>query len=161
VLTFLFFVGPELTEAAVRSSEYVELYHHMNVCGRLLNDLQSCERERAQGKINSVLLPAGRRHGGSVEAAKAELRSVIAASRRALLRMLVRDGGEVPWQCRREFWNISKVVHLIYMEVDGYASPKEMMRASNEVMIEPLRVVRKTKTHTPVESYKFGQACLS
>jgi len=160
VLTFLYFVGPELSEDVVRGSEYGELFRHINICGRLLNDLQSYEREKDQGKINSVLLLAGHL-GGSVEAAKAELRSVIAASRRALLRMLVRDGGEVPWQCRREFWNISKVVHLIYMEVDGYASPKEMMRASNEVMIEPLRVVRKTKTHTPVESYKFGQACLS
>ncbi|KAG2621139.1 hypothetical protein PVAP13_3NG220889 [Panicum virgatum] len=152
VLTFLYFVGPELSEDVVRGSEYGELFRHINICGRLLNDLQSYEREKDQGKINSVLLLAGRL-GGSVEAAKAELRSVIAASRRALLRMLVRDGGEVPWQCRREFWNISKVVHLIYMEVDGYASPKEMMRASNEVVVEPLRVGGKTKTHTSAESY--------
>ncbi|PAN21178.1 hypothetical protein PAHAL_3G447900 [Panicum hallii] len=142
VLTFLFFVGPELTEDVVRGAEYAELFRHMNICGRLLNDIQSCEREKRQGKINSVLLLA-RQHGGSVEAAKAEVRSVIAASRRELLRMLVREGGEVPWQCRREFWNISKVVHLFYMEVDGYASPKEMMRAANEVLFEPLRTAGK------------------
>jgi len=160
VLTFLFFVGAELSEDAVRSPEYSELFHHMNVCGRLLNDLQSCERERAQGKINSVLLLADR-HGGCVEAAKAEVRSIIAASRMELLRMLVQEGGEVPWQCRREFWNISRVVHMMYMEVDGYASPKEMMRAANEVVVEPLRVAGKMKTHTPVESDKFGQAYLS
>jgi len=160
VLTFLYFVGPELSEDVVRGSEYGELFRHINICGRLLNDLQSYEREKDQGKINSVLLLAGHL-GGSVEAAKAELRSVIAASRRALLRMLVRDGGEVPWQCRREFWNISKVVHLIYMEVDGYASPKEMMRASNEVVAEPLRIAGKTKTHTLAESDKLGHGFFS
>ena len=160
VLTFLYFVGPELSEDVVRGSEYGELFRHINICGRLLNDLQSCERERAQGKINSVLLLAGR-HGGCVEAAKAEVRSIIAASRMELLRMLVQEGGEVPWQCRREFWNISRVVHMMYMEVDGYASPKEMMRAANEVVVEPLRVAGKMKTHTPVESDKFGQAYLS
>ncbi|RLN30469.1 ent-kaur-16-ene synthase, chloroplastic-like [Panicum miliaceum] len=142
VLTFLFFVGPELREDVVRGAEYGELFRRMNICGRLLNDIQSCEREKRQGKINSVLLLA-RHHGGSVEAAKAEVRRVIAASRRELLRMLVREGGEVPWPCRREFWNISKVVHLFYMEVDGYASPKEMMRAANEVVFEPLRIARK------------------
>jgi len=162
VLTFLFFVGPELTEAAVRSSEYVELYHHMNVCGRLLNDLQSCERERAQGKTNSVLLLA-RRHGGSVEAAKEEARGIIAASRMKMLRMLVgRDAaGDVPWLVRREFWNICRVVHVVYMEVDGYASPKEMMRVANEVVSEPLRVPGTGKTtnstRAPAESDKFGQ----
>ena len=161
VLTFLFFVGPELSEDVVRGPEYGELFRHINICGRLLNDLQSYEREKAQGKINSVLLLAGRRHGGSVEAAKEEVRGIIAASRRALLRMLVRDGGEVPWQVRREFWNISKVVHLLYMEVDGYASPKEMMRASNEVVAKPLRIAGKTKTHTLAESDKLGHGFFS
>jgi len=82
-----------------------------------------------------------RRHDGCVEAAKTEVTSAIAASRMELLRMLVREGSEVPWQCRWEFWNISKVVHLFYMEVDGYASPKEMIRAANEMVFEPLRVV--------------------
>jgi len=153
ILTFLFFVGPELPEDLVRGPEYGELFRHMSICGGL-NDLRSCEREKGQGKINSVLLLA-RRHGGCIEAAKAEVASAIAASRMELLRMLVRNGGEVPCQCRREFWNISKVVHLFYMEVDGYASPKEMMQASNEVVVERLRVAGKTKTHTPAESDNF------
>ncbi|RLN29794.1 ent-kaur-16-ene synthase, chloroplastic-like [Panicum miliaceum] len=125
VLTFVFFVGPELPEDVVVGPE-----------------------EKGQGKINSVLLLA-RRHGGCVEAAKAEVRSAITTSRMELLRMLVRDGGEVPWRCRREFWNISKVVHLFYMEVDGYASPKEMMRAANEVVVEPLRIAGKDEDSHP------------
>ena len=159
VLTFLYFVGPELSEDVVRGPEYGELFRHMSICGGL-NDLRSCEREKGQGKINSVLLLA-RRHGGCIEAAKAEVASAIAASRMELLRMLVRNGGEVPCQCRREFWNISKVVHLFYMEVDGYASPKEMMKASNEVVAEPLRIAGKPKTHTLAESDKLGHAFFS
>jgi hypothetical protein len=34
-----------------------------------------------------------------------------------------------------------KVLHLFYMEEDGYASPKEMMRAANAVLLQPLQVL--------------------
>ncbi|TKW28451.2 hypothetical protein SEVIR_3G324300v4 [Setaria viridis] len=137
-----YLVGTELPEAAVRCPEYGELFRHMSVCGRLVNDLRSYEREAAQGKVNSVLLLAADppRSGGDLEASKREVRSAIEASRRELLRLVVgEDGGAVPRPCRRLFWNMSKVVHLFYMEGDGYASPKEMMRAANAVVLDPLR----------------------
>ena len=90
-LTTLYLAGPELTEEVVRSQEYEEMLWHVGASTRLLNDLQTYKREKEQGKTNSVLLLAPR-HGGSIEAAKREVRSVIAASRRELLRLVVRDG---------------------------------------------------------------------
>lgn len=140
VLMPLYLIGPELPEAVVRCPEYKQLFHHMNVCGRLLNDLQSYEREAKQGKINSVLLVAPR-HGGSVEAAKCEVRRAIEASRRELLRMLVAEAdATVPRPFRQEFWNMCKMVHLFYMEDDCYSSPKELVHAANMVVFDPLRV---------------------
>lgn len=75
VLASLYLVGPELPEDVVTSQEYNEMFRHMNVCGRLLNDLQSYEREKEQGKVNSVLLLlALEEEGGSIEAVKREVR---------------------------------------------------------------------------------------
>uniref|UniRef100_K3ZE87 Terpene synthase metal-binding domain-containing protein n=1 Tax=Setaria italica TaxID=4555 RepID=K3ZE87_SETIT len=77
--------------------------------------------------------------GGDIQAAKREVRSVMKASRMELLRLEVgEEGGSVPGPCRRLFWNMSKVVHLFYMDGDGYASPTEIVRAANAVVLDPL-----------------------
>ena len=101
-ITFTSFclLGPELSEEVVRSREYGEMIRCVATCSRFLNDLRTYEREEEQGKTNSVLLLAPR-YGGSIEAAKREARSALAASRRELLRMVVRDGGAVPGRCGR------------------------------------------------------------
>lgn len=41
VLPALYFVGPELSEEVVKSTEYHNLYKLMSTCGRLLYDAQS------------------------------------------------------------------------------------------------------------------------
>jgi len=122
----------------VRSREYGEMIRCVATCSRFLNDLRTYEREEEQGKTNSVLLLAPR-YGGSIEAAKREVRSALAASRRELLRMVVRDSGAVPRPMRQEFWNIYKVSHLMYSEEDGFTSTsRETLCAANAVVHEPL-----------------------
>ncbi|CAN6241693.1 unnamed protein product [Urochloa humidicola] len=139
----LYLVGPELPEGVVSAPAYGEMLRHVSVCGRLLNDLRTCAKESGEGGINSVQLLAGLRCcGGSstaagMEAAKRELSRAVEASRRELLRLVVRDGGAVPRPCRVLFWNMCKVLHLFYMEEDGYASPEEMMGAANAVLLQP------------------------
>jgi len=148
VLTPLYLVRPELTEEVVRSREYHEMFRRNATCTRLLNDLQTYKREEEQGKTNSVLLLA-RRHGGSVEAARAEVRSAVAASRKELLRLVVRDGGMVPRLVRQQFWNVCKVAHKTYREEDGFASTRETMHAANAVVHEPLFWRRGRKIDSP------------
>jgi len=144
----LYLIGPELTEEVVRSLEYHEMFRHVATCTRHLNDLQTYDREEEQWKTNSVLLLA-RCHGGTIEAAKAEVRSTIMASRRELLRMVVRDGGAVPRPVRQEFWNICKVAHLLYKDDDGFASTRETIHAANAVVHEPLSWRRGGKIDSP------------
>uniref|UniRef100_A0A0D9WQV2 Terpene synthase N-terminal domain-containing protein n=1 Tax=Leersia perrieri TaxID=77586 RepID=A0A0D9WQV2_9ORYZ len=111
VFTTMYLVGPELSEEAVRSKEYKDMFRHMSIASRLLNDMQSYEREMKQGKINSVMLKALSRDGGSpasIEEAKRELRSVIKACRLELQRLVFREGGIVPRPCRELFWLMSK-----------------------------------------------------
>uniref|UniRef100_A0A0D9WQV3 Terpene synthase N-terminal domain-containing protein n=1 Tax=Leersia perrieri TaxID=77586 RepID=A0A0D9WQV3_9ORYZ len=145
VLTAMYLVGPELSEEVVRSKEYKDMFMNMSVAGRLLNDVQTYEREIKQGKINSVMLQALSRDGSSpspssIEEAKRELRSVIEACRLELQRLVFREGGVVPRPCRELFWLMSKVVNIYYLEEDGYFTPDEMMSKANAVIIDPLQV---------------------
>lgn len=43
VLPTLYLVGPKLTEEMVQHSEYHNLFKLMSTCGRLLNDIWTCE----------------------------------------------------------------------------------------------------------------------
>ncbi|KAH9310980.1 hypothetical protein KI387_026015, partial [Taxus chinensis] len=50
VLIPLYFVGPKLSEQIIHHNEYSNLMQLVNVCGRLLNDIQSYKRERERVK---------------------------------------------------------------------------------------------------------------
>ncbi|KAL5207240.1 hypothetical protein ABZP36_031675 [Zizania latifolia] len=144
VLSAAYLVGPELSEEVTRSEEYSQLLKHMNIVGRLLNDVQTYEKEIKMGKVNSVMLQALPHGGGSptpasIEKATAEVRSIIQASRWELHRLVARDDGVVPRPCRELFWHMSKVVSFVYLEKDAYLTPKEMMSSANAVILDPLQ----------------------
>uniref|UniRef100_A0A0D9VHC7 Uncharacterized protein n=1 Tax=Leersia perrieri TaxID=77586 RepID=A0A0D9VHC7_9ORYZ len=138
-----YFIGPHLSKEVVRSEEYGQLFKHMNIVGRLLNDVMTYEREIKMGKANSVLIKAFSRDGGSpesIEAAKDEIRRTIDSSRCELQRMVFREGGIVPRPCREIFWHMTKVVSVFYLEEDAYYSPKEMLNRANAVVMDPLQI---------------------
>lgn len=142
ILPALYFVRPELSEEIIRDPEYHNLYKLVSTCGRLLNDIQGFKREGQEGKLNSVSLRILHSCGStSEEEAKKKIRSVIDSSRTELLRLvLLRDGSVVPRACKDLFWKMSRIVHLFYMQNDGFTSPSEMVSAVNAVIHEPLEV---------------------
>ncbi|XXG69080.1 hypothetical protein AAC387_Pa06g2033 [Persea americana] len=140
VLPALYFIGPKLPEEFVRCSEYHTLFKLMSTCGRLLNDMQTFQREGKDGKLNGVALRMFQGHGVSTEEeAMREMRGLIDSTRRELLGMVLETKGSlVPRECKDCFWRMSRVLHLFYMRNDGFTSPKEMVSAVNAVIHEPL-----------------------
>lgn len=121
VLPSLYFIGPKLSEEIIKSEDYHNLFKLMSICGRLLNDFQGFEREAEDGKLNSVSLCMLQGNGTiSKEDAIRETRQTINDTRRELLRMVLRGDGVVPKECRNVFWKMSKVLHLMYMNDDGF-----------------------------------------
>ncbi|KAI5011335.1 hypothetical protein ZWY2020_013472 [Hordeum vulgare] len=141
VLPALYFVGEKLLGFVVKDQEYSELFRLMSTCGRLLNDSQGFEREGSEGKLNSVSLLVLQSGGSlSIEAAKNAIQKSIVASRRDLLRLVLKEGTGVPGACKELFWKMCKILHLFYFRTDGFSSPKEMASAVNAVINEPLRL---------------------
>ncbi|KAK6930491.1 Terpene synthase, metal-binding domain [Dillenia turbinata] len=140
VLPTLYIVGPKLSEEIVASPEYHSLYKLMATCGRLLNDIQTYEREAKQGKLNAVPLHIIHR-GGIIteEDSVKEIREIIGENRKKLLRMILESKDSVvPRACKDLFWDMSQVLHLFYSEVDGFSSPTAMVTAINEVLYMPI-----------------------
>lgn len=142
ILPALYFVGPKLSEDIVRDPEYHNLYELVSTCGRLLNDTQSFERERKEGKLNSLSLQILHSRGSiSEDDAKRHTQSLISSKRRELLKLVLRrEGSIVPGACKELFWKMSKALHLFYLKTDGFTSPKAMLGAVNAVIHDPLDV---------------------
>ncbi|XP_017639059.1 ent-kaurene synthase, chloroplastic isoform X1 [Gossypium arboreum] len=141
ILPALYFVGPRLSEAVVKSGEYSLLFRHVSTCGRLLNDIHSFKRESMEGKLNAVSLHII--HGtNSVteDHVNQELKHLIEERRRELHRLVLQKNDSiVPRQCKELFWKMSKVLHLFYMKDDGFTS-HEMANAVKAVIHEPILV---------------------
>ncbi|WVZ87068.1 hypothetical protein U9M48_033763 [Paspalum notatum var. saurae] len=138
VLPALYFVGPKIPESVVKDPEYNELFRLMSTCGRLLNDVQTYEREYSEGKLNSVSLLV--LHGGSTSIAEArrELQKPIDICRRDLLRLVLRQEGAVPRPCKELFWKMCKVCYFFYSGTDGFSSTEARAREVDAVINEPL-----------------------
>ncbi|KAJ1279647.1 hypothetical protein BS78_04G170200, partial [Paspalum vaginatum] len=115
VMPSLYLVGPKLPVDMIRHLEYNSLLRHMLISHRLENDIGTYKKEMGDGYINSVLLRALRDDDAmspaSIEAAKTEIRGLIADSRRELLRLVVSEGGVIPRPCKDIFWNKYKIAH--------------------------------------------------
>ncbi|XP_020194759.1 acyclic sesquiterpene synthase isoform X3 [Aegilops tauschii subsp. strangulata] len=141
VLPALYFIGPKITEYTVRDTEYNELFRLMSTCGRLLNDVQTYEREYIDGKINSVSLLV-HHSGGSmtIPEARKELQEPIDTCRRDLLRLVLKEDSVMPRLCKELFWKMCKTCYFFYYQGDAFSSPEEKVGAVDAVIHEPLQL---------------------
>ena len=99
------------------------------------------QRESEQGKLNAVTLRVI--HSGGViteEEAIKELKSIIGSKRRELLKLVLQEKSSVvPRECKDLFWIMTKVLHLFYMNDDGFTL-HEMINAVKVVIEEPIVV---------------------
>jgi ent-kaurene synthase len=60
--------------------------------------------------------------------------------RTELLQLVLKEETAVPKPCKELFWKMCKILHLFYMNTDGFSSPGEMVGAVNAVIHDPLNV---------------------
>ncbi|KAH7861589.1 hypothetical protein Vadar_028063 [Vaccinium darrowii] len=139
VLPTLYLIGPIISDDAVSSSEYQNLFDIMSTSGRLLNDIQSFERESKQGKLNALSLHMIHSSGAvSAEEAIRDFNSSIVSQRRELLRLVLETKNSmVPRACKDLFWNTIRVLNLFYLTDDGFTS-HEMIHVAKAILYEPL-----------------------
>ncbi|XP_037486923.1 acyclic sesquiterpene synthase-like isoform X3 [Triticum dicoccoides] len=141
VLPALYFVGPKITESMVTDPEYSELFRLMSTCGRLLNDVQTYEREYKEGKLNSVSLLVLHSDGSvTIPEARRKLQKPIDTCRRDLLRLVLKEDDAVPRPCKELFWNICKTCYFFYYQGDAFSCQEEKAGAVDAVIHDPLQL---------------------
>ncbi|XP_038689056.1 ent-kaurene synthase, chloroplastic-like isoform X4 [Tripterygium wilfordii] len=140
VLPVVYLIGPKVSEEVVRSPEFHNLFKLMSTCGRLINDTRTFKREYEDGKLNFVLLHMIHSGSGTTEEEAVEkIRGLIADGRRELLRLVLQEKDSVvPRACKDLFWKMVQVLHLFYMDGDGFSSPNMMLNAVNDLIREPI-----------------------
>ena len=106
-----------------------------------LIDIFQIQREGKEGKLNSMslrILNSG--NSLSIEAAEKDVSKSIEDIRTELLQLVLKEGTAVPKPCKELFWKMCKILHLFYMNTDGFSSPKEMVSAVNAVIHDSLNV---------------------
>ncbi|WCJ20207.1 Ent-kaurene synthase chloroplastic [Euphorbia peplus] len=135
-----YFMGHQVSEKVIQSPEYNNLFMHMSMIGRLINDQVSVKREGTQGKLNSVSLQVAlSREAMTEEEAQEHVSRLIESHRRELLKMVVdKNASLIPRSCKDLFWTMSKVLHLFYMTDDAYSSPSKMVSAVDAIIDQPI-----------------------
>nr|A0A2K9RFZ9.1 RecName: Full=Class I diterpene synthase TPS6, chloroplastic; AltName: Full=Labd-13(16),14-diene-9-ol synthase; AltName: Full=Syn-isopimara-7,15-diene synthase; AltName: Full=Terpene synthase 6; Short=VacTPS6 [Vitex agnus-castus]AUT77125.1 class I diterpene synthase [Vitex agnus-castus] len=140
-LTALQFLGVKLSEEMLSSQECTDLCRHLSFVNRLLNDVQTFERERKENTINAVsVLLAAHRHERAIteEEAISKIQEIVEQNRRKLMRMVYQRESVFPRKCRNVFLEVSKMGHYLYASGDELTTPQQLMEDMKSLVFEPL-----------------------
>ncbi|XP_050232510.1 ent-kaur-16-ene synthase, chloroplastic-like [Mercurialis annua] len=132
-----YFLGITLPDEVMAGPQIYDLFKHVSLVGRLLNDLKSFKREREQGKYNSVSLRVLHSQGSMTEEEAIEAtKRDIERYRKKLLRLAVqKEENSLPKPFRDFFWKSGNVMHYFYMDNDGYSNPKNEMANDAKIVL--------------------------
>ncbi|KAK4435738.1 Cis-abienol synthase, chloroplastic [Sesamum alatum] len=140
ILTSIHFLGVKLPEDVVMSPESTSLCRHVSLVARLLNDIQTFEKEQKERKLNSVSLQLAAHKGAiSEEDAISEIEKLVEYNRRKLLQLILQtEGSRMPKECKHVFWQSGKIGYYLYSHGDEFTSPQQMMEDAKSLIFQPL-----------------------
>ncbi|KAL8521792.1 hypothetical protein ACS0TY_012086 [Phlomoides rotata] len=142
ILSSLQFIGIELSEEMLWSHECLDLCQHVSSVDRLLNDVQTFEKERLENTINSVdvLLAA---HKGeraiTEEEAIAKVKEMVEYHRRKLMQIVYKEGTVFPRECKDVFLRVCRIGYYLYSG-DQLISPQQTMEDMKSLVYEPVKL---------------------
>ncbi|XXG70517.1 hypothetical protein AAC387_Pa06g3264 [Persea americana] len=109
------------------------------VSARLLNDMQSYEKENEDGKLNLVLLYLKENPELDIEGSSEYIRDIVNKQKKDFLKMALEDGvAGVPKLRRLLYLGCLKAFQMFFNSTNGFDSPTEMVNSINRAIFEPL-----------------------
>ncbi|KAF2305135.1 hypothetical protein GH714_001983 [Hevea brasiliensis] len=109
---------------------------------RLLNDIQSYEKEEKEGKTNFVLLNLENNPGIELEDSIAITNKMLDEKKRELIQHALMDGfNDLPKQCRHLHLSCLKVFQMFFDSSNRYDSSTEMLQDIQKAIYLPLEVI--------------------
>ncbi|KAL1210782.1 (E,E)-geranyllinalool synthase [Cardamine amara subsp. amara] len=108
---------------------------------RLLNDLQSYQKEQEQGKINSVLLHMRNHCGFEIEDSIAHIEKIIDSKRKQFMEHVLMDEfNELPKPCKDIHMSLCKVFEMFFNKKNRYDSDMDMVQDIKKALYDPINI---------------------
>ncbi|KAF8391391.1 hypothetical protein HHK36_023695 [Tetracentron sinense] len=143
ILPALCLMNPSLPNHMMRPGQYETVTKLLMVSTRLLNDIQSYQKELEDGKINLVLIYLKENPEADIEESIAFIRKILDQKKSELLEhILMDDMGNMPKPCKQLHLCCLKVFQMFFNSTNGFDSETEMLHDINKAIYLPLEVQR-------------------
>ncbi|KAG8634467.1 hypothetical protein MANES_17G041800v8 [Manihot esculenta] len=150
VLSASYFLNTSLPTHKLKPPQYEAITKLLMIIPRLLNDLQSYEKEQKEGKINFVLLNLEKNPGLELEDSIAITKKMLEEKRREFIQEALMDGfNELPKQIRQLHLSCLKVFEMFFYSTNRYDSNTEMIQDIQKAIYLPLVVTEPKPLNLP------------
>ncbi|KAL3741887.1 hypothetical protein ACJRO7_017373 [Eucalyptus globulus] len=122
------------------SSPYQPITKLLMVITRLLNDIQSYQKEEKQGKLNFVLLYLKENPEASIEDSINFVQHLLDQLKKELLQHVLEEPCSLPKPSRRLHLGCLKVFHMFFNSSNRYDSDMDMFHDIQKALVVPPRV---------------------
>ncbi|KAJ0808596.1 putative alpha-farnesene synthase [Helianthus annuus] len=128
VLTSSCFLNPSLPENKVKPQVYENITQSLMATTRLLNDIQSYQKEKEEGTMNLVLLHFNQNPNASMDCSISEVKKLLEEKRNELLKHVFTDDddGDFPNQWRHLHLSCFKVFQMLFNSGNLYDTDFEL-----------------------------------
>nr|QMW48846.1 terpene synthase 5 [Cananga odorata] len=139
VLSSMYLVGPILNEELIQHADYNKLTDLLMLSCRLLNDVQTHEKEGKEGTPNLVLLLMEGNTKVSMEKASAYIKKILDKAKHELVELVLMDDKNcVPKPCRRLHLNVTTIFQMFYNSANVFDSPTALLQSINKAIYDQL-----------------------
>ncbi|GKV18640.1 hypothetical protein SLEP1_g28989 [Rubroshorea leprosula] len=157
VLPISCFLTPSIPDHTLQPNQYETLTKLLMLITRLLNDIQSYQKEEEQGKLNTVLLYLKENPEADIEDSIAYVKGMLETKKKELLQHTFIDGfSDLPKHCKQLHLSCLKVFAMFFHSSNRYdKEDTKMLKDIQQAIYSPLHVGRTSKvlTKKPVASY--------
>ncbi|EOA33506.1 hypothetical protein CARUB_v10019776mg [Capsella rubella] len=134
-------IEPCFPQDKLKPGNYDNMTTLLMIVPRLLNDLQSYEKEQGQRKINSVILHMKNHPDLEIEDSIAHIEKIIDFKRKELLEHVLVDGlSDLPKSCKQIHLSCCKVFGMFFNKKNRYDSDMEMLQDIKKALYDPVNV---------------------
>ncbi|XP_059435952.1 S-linalool synthase-like [Corylus avellana] len=135
------FLNPSLPISKLRPQQYESITILLMLIARLLNDVQSYQKEKDEGKVNSVLLYLQENPEAGIEDSIAFVREILDKKKKEFLQHVLMDGySDLPKPCKHLHLSCLKVFQMFFNSTNRYDSNTKMLQDINKAFYLPLEV---------------------
>ncbi|XP_057510703.1 (E,E)-geranyllinalool synthase-like [Actinidia eriantha] len=164
VLSASCFLNPKLPNHKLKRSEYEPITKLLMATARLLNDIQSYQREQIFGNTNLVLLHQKEYPEAEIEDSIAYVKDILDEKKRDLLEHALTDSlSDLPKPCKLLHLSCLKVFQMFFNASNRFDSNTDLLHDIKKAIYAPpeYHVPKHPLPSLPEKKYVKVQACLN